>query len=568
MSEIKKLSPLLITQIAAGEVIERPASVIKELLENSIDADSLHITIEIQDGEKNFIKVSDNGIGIERKYLTLAFEHHATSKISVESDLHSIATLGFRGEALPSIASISHVSLISRVKDEEFGYLVDNDFGVMSDLKITPCQIGTQIIVTKLFKNVPARLKFQKSLRSEHLQIKNLIVRYACAYPQIKLILIINGKQIFNSPGNNNLQETLITCLGKEISSQMLLLDYSREDYVVEGYISPVHLHRSNRQSMIFFVNNRLIQNPILARAFTEAYHGLMPERRFPVGVINIIVPHSDVDVNAHPAKTEVRFLYESKIFSTLQRAVRGSISALSSVAPISSQGMNNTLHINNESYSQLNMDSGLRDITAQNNPIPNDGQFREILDHLHVIGQGRTTYILAECSQGIYLIDQHAAHERVKFDQLNSNSITGANNSQMLLEPIHLPLNDAQNGFFAINKLYLKNKGMVVEDFGGNSILVRSIPVGISLDSSENFISDLLEQLMNPSGRIPQYQILATIACHSSIRAGQKLSLREMEELVEQLKSTDNPRTCPHGRPTVLELKNYFLDRSFGRVM
>jgi len=571
MPDIQKLDSLLIAKIAAGEVIERPVSVVKELIENAIDANSTDIRIEVVDGGIESLMVSDDGIGMSELNMPMAFEHHATSKIRNDDDLFNIETLGFRGEALPSIASVAHVNMRSRVRESDFGFNIENSFGVLSNAHPSACQPGTEIIVSKIFDNLPARKKFQKSARSENIRIKGLIVRYMCAYPAIKFRLISDGKTILNSPGNGSLKDAVSECFGSEISSEFINVEFERDGHLVSGYISPTHLHRSNRQGMIFFVNGRSVNNLVLSRAFTEAYHGLIPQKRFPVGILNLDVPFDEIDVNAHPAKTEVRFLREAQIFSNIQRAVRENISQFSGIGSVQSvsHGTSPTPEKTHESvYRQFDMmrqDYSVESVDTRE-PIPG-GIFRATLKDLHVLGQVKSTFIVGETSSGVYLIDQHAAHERIVFDKLNDDINQLDQTPQILLEPIHLELNAEQLEYFNENETYLKAAGVIAEYFGDNSFLIRAIPQSIALSGSRNFIEDLLFQLEDMKSGIPNYSLLATIACHASIRAGQRLPMQEMESLVRELANTTSPHTCPHGRPTVLELTNYFLDRSFGRA-
>ena len=571
MAKIGKLDSLLIAKIAAGEVIERPVSVVKELIENSIDANSTDIRIEVVDGGAECLIVSDDGTGISESDMPMAFEHHATSKISKDEDLFKIESLGFRGEALPSIASVAHMKMLSRVHESDFGYQLENVFGTPSTIQPSACQPGTEITVSNIFENLPARKKFQKSARSENIKIKDLIVRYMCAYPAIKFRLISNGKTILNSPGNGNVKDAVTECFGSEIANEFINVEFERDGHHISGYISPTHLHRSNRQGMIFFVNGRSVNNLILSRAFTEAYHGLIPEKRFPVGILSLDVPFDEIDVNAHPAKTEIRFLRESQIFSNIQRSVRENVSEFSgitSIQNISPMTKQSPANIGENFDTQLDMirhniaerDSDIRQQVS-------GGVYRATLRDINVLGQVKLTYIVGETRSGVYLIDQHAAHERIIFDKLNNDINQYEQTPQVLLEPIHLELNAEQFEYFHENESRLKAAGVIAEYFGDNSFLIRAIPQSIAVSGSRNFIEDLLFQLEDMQSGIPNYSLIATIACHSSIRAGQRLPMQEMVSLVRELENTTSPHTCPHGRPTVLELTNYFLERSFGRA-
>lgn len=571
MPIIQKLHPLLIAKIAAGEVIERPVSVIKELIENAIDAKATDIRVEVFAGGSESLIVSDDGSGIEESEMALAFEHHATSKIMNDSDLFQIKTLGFRGEALPSIASVARVKMLSRVSGSNFGYQLENAFGLLSEVTVSACQPGTQISVSNIFDNLPARKKFQKTSRSENIKIKDIIIKYTCAYPSTKFRLILDGKTILNSPGNGNLKDAITGCFGSEISSELINVDFERDGHQISGYVSPTHIHRSNRQGMIFFVNGRSVNNLLLSRSLTEAYHGLIPEKRFPLGVLNLTIPFDELDVNAHPAKTEIRFLRESQIYVNLQRAVRENISQFSGIAPIqrTPEPFNASISSPVESpANQGNMLKNLPEFQDTDHTVNAPGSlYRDVLRDMHIIGQVKLTYIVGETASGIYLVDQHAAHERITFDKLNRNIKEDGEVPQVLLQPIHLELTSEQFEYFSENKSQLEANGIIAEHFGDTSFLIRAIPHSIAVSGSQNFIEDILDQLGSTLGGIPNYSLIATIACHSSIRAGQRLPMQEMISLISELSTTDNPHTCPHGRPTVLELNNYFLEKSFGRV-
>tara|TARA_A100001037_G_scaffold292926_1_gene308886 strand:- start:9189 stop:10949 length:1761 start_codon:yes stop_codon:yes gene_type:complete len=585
MPDIHKLDPLLISKIAAGEVIERPASVVKELIENSIDAGSTEIRVNITAGGSQLLIVSDNGTGMSANNMRMAFEHHATSKIYTVDDLFGICTLGFRGEALPSVGSVAHVTMLSRLQGTDFGNQLVNSFGVLSDVQPSGCQPGTQISVSNIFDNLPPRKKFQKSTRSENMKIKELIVRYICAYPGIKFRLTSDDKNVLDSSGNGNLEDVLSVCFGPELSGQFIRVDFERDNHKLYGFISPGHLHRSNRQGMIFFVNGRLVNNALLTRALTEAYHGLIPDKRFPMGLLNITMPMDVIDVNAHPSKTEVRFLRESQIYSYIQRAVREHVSQFAGVAPIRDSQKDKSIYgseVNFGRDTQFNMQYEInlkRDdqFDMQNNTSIEDieiheqydspGLFRTTLRNMHVVGQVRSTYIVGESGSSVYLIDQHAAHERIVFDKLSSEAAQQQQAPQVLLEPIRFELSGDQSEYILNNKDQLESLGIVADFFGENSFLIRAIPKSIATSSSQNFVEDLLLQISAHSMGLPNYALMATVACHSSIRAGQRLPLSEMESLLAQLADTPNPHTCPHGRPTVLEMTQYFLDRSFGRI-
>ena len=461
---IRVLAPDLAAKIAAGEVIERPASVVKELLENSLDAGAKQVSIEIQGGGIDEIRVTDDGLGIPFDEVDLAFQHHATSKISTEDQLATIGTLGFRGEALPSIASVSRVSFVTRCHTAEGGFRSIREWGISEGVRPHGSPVGTSVTVSDLFGNLPARKKFLKSPAAESGKIQDLIYRYALAYPEIKFQFQVAGRTKLSTSGHGDWLEAIGSVMGSEASNQMLYVSGEEPEsgYKIEGFTGTPSLNRANRNNITLLVNRRWIYSRSLTFAVDEAYHGLLPEKRFPICVFNLSVPLSDVDVNSHPTKREIRFHQESKIFSLLQRSIRAALISDSPIPYFSSPSMGN--FANRSSVSVYRQEASYN-TTSHISSVPKnlDGSFlprpvkgyqdtvingsdlletaKQILPTLQVIGQIKLTYIIAEGQDGLYLVDQHAAHERILFDQITEKSSAKTPQMQPLLLPLPLPL-------------------------------------------------------------------------------------------------------------------------------
>ena len=573
---IKLLPPELATKIAAGEVVERPVSVIKELVENSLDAGASQVLVEIAEGGVGQLKVVDDGQGIPAAELELAFQRHATSKLENQEQLEAVATLGFRGEALPSIASVSRLTMSSRTPDSLSGHLLELQWGEIVRSGPLGCQRGTTVEAWNLFGNMPARRKFLKSNSVESSRVQELVSRYALAFPYVRFQLSVDGRAVLNTPGNGRTRETLLALYGAEVAGAML--EVHEEDpesgYQVEGFISPPSLHRANRSYMTFFVNHRWIQNRMLSFALGEAYHGLLPDKRYPLTAINLAMPYGDVDVNSHPTKREVRFQQEGKVFSTLQRAVRAAVVADS---PVPSIDASRPMPVPGSPYagsfhrgggtSSFFSPSAFNFPQEQPSAPPDAAAPRPPAPALKVVGQVKLTYVVAEGPDGMFLVDQHAAHERVLFDQIRRKAAEKSPQSQALLEPVTLELTPSQAEVHKANAQFLGDYGFQLEDFGANSVLLRSVPSIMTTQDPAQSLLDVLDMVAFEGLLRQQEDILAaTIACHSAIRAGKSLTEEEMRALLEQLEQADNPHTCPHGRPTMIHFSSTNMEREFGR--
>ena len=570
---IKVLPPDLASKIAAGEVIERPASVVKELLENSLDAGASSITVEIKGGGSEEVRVIDDGAGIPSDEVRLAFLRHATSKLASPEDLEAVATLGFRGEALPSIAAVSHLSLTSRTPQSDAGHEIEIKWGQLVRDGSRGSPPGTNIRVSGLFENLPARKKFLRTPGTESGRVQDLVTRYALAFPSVRFQLTSEGRRLLSTPGSGNPRETCLAVYGKEVAEGMLEIEGEEPEsgYMVKGLISPPHIHRANRNYISLFVNQRWIQSRMLGFALEESYHGLLPVKRYPIGAINLSVPYGDVDVNSHPSKREVRFHHEGAVFRTLQRTVRGALVADSPVRSIQSPSGAQTLQgpAGFESSSffprgafggrQTALAGGPPDAAAPIQPAP----------ALKVVGQVKATYIVAEGPDGMYLVDQHAAHERVLFDQITQITSDGlpSRPGELLLEPVTVELSPGQVEVLRENAEMLARYGFAVEPFGDNGYLVRAVPgVMTSEDPAQSLLSVLDMVALEGLVREQEDILAASIACHSAIRAGKSLTETEMRALLEQLEATANPHTCPHGRPTMLHFSESHMEQGFGR--
>jgi DNA mismatch repair protein MutL len=597
----------LAAKIAAGEVIERPASVVKELIENSIDADAREIKVEIRNGGQRLIRVADNGSGIPAGDVKTAFARHATSKLSSVDDLFNIHTLGFRGEALPSIASVARVTLITRARDDETGTQIKVDGGKILDERAQGAPVGTIVTVEELFRHVPARLKFLKSPGTETGHIADLINAYSLAFPKLRFSLASDERLVFQTPGTGELQDVLVKVFGAEVADQMLEVESRKlepqatkdgsnaqhpasdaQSIRVAGFISPPNVNRATRKHLLFFVNHRWIQDRALAHAVIEAYHTALMVGRFPIVVLDVTIPPDAVDVNVHPTKSQVRFRDSHAVFSAVQRAVRA---AISSSAPVPSIGLSapwrdyssqsypfNQSHLAVELHRPTLAPHAIAGVSQFLSPTAQSPITNNQLPILRVLGQIASTYIIAEGPEGLYLVDQHAAHERVLYEKLSADRADSRLAIQELLDPASIKLSPAQFATLETNRVALAAFGFHTEPFGGDTALLRSVPAfptvsplskgGLKGDPGVALIAilDEMEQGEEPLEKSGDARLITSICKSIAVKGGQVLSLEEMRELVRQLEQTASPRTCPHGRPTAIQLNLGQLEREFGR--
>ena len=590
---IRQLPDELAAQIAAGEVIERPVSVVKELMENSLDAGASRIVIEIKGGGIEQIRVTDDGAGIPYNEVALAFERHATSKLDSPDLLGAIPTLGFRGEALPSIAAVSQVSMTTRPSQADAGFGAELAWGRLVREGTQGCPPGTTIEVTDLFGNLPARRRFLKSPTAESGRVHDLVARYALAYPEVSIQLKVGERTAVSTPGDGRRANAALAVYGAEAAGN--LLEIGDEDpesgYLVEGLAGNPSLHRANRTYMTFFVNRRWIQSRMLTFALEESYHGLLPEKRYPLAALNLVLPYEDVDVNSHPAKREVRFQQDGKVYSALQKAVRSALVAHSPVRGMHGMsggrasinpGAGSTSGFFRSPFqmrpapsgnNENRFDGGKAGQNAYQDPYegggPPDAAMtpQQTLPALRVVGQVRLTYIVAESPDGMYLVDQHAAHERVVFDRIVRQAASREAQSQPLLSPASVELTPSQMATLDSHRSFLREYGFEVEEFGGSGYLLRAVPAVLTTQDPAKSLVDVLDMVAFEGLLKEREDVLAaSLACHSAIRAGQSMTDAEMRALLEQLEVTDNPHTCPHGRPTLIHFSSYHMEREFGR--
>jgi len=559
---IKVLEPQVVSRIAAGEVVERPASVVKELVENSLDAGSSQISIEVRGGGVSLIRVTDNGAGIPSGEVGLAFDRYATSKISSLEDLESILSLGFRGEALPSIAAVAQVDMITCAPGERVGAYLSLIGGAIASRGSQGRAQGTTVTVRSLFRQVPARLKFLKSVATENGHIANVVSQYALAFPEVKFSLSIDGRMALRTPGSGRLIDSIIEVYGVEVAGHMIEIEGEAKasSPQVVGMVGSPKVSRSERGQLSFFVNRRWVNSRLLARAVEEAYHGLLMSGKHPIAVINIWLPTQEVDVNIHPTKSEVKFRNEHLVFSAVYRAVRQALVEKMPVPRIEE------VAVAYESPSRQAFPLPAQVRLASPAPwapeVPTSP-----LPVLRVLGQLDNSYIIAEGPDGLYLIDQHAAHERVLFENIEHQRSQREIEIQGLLEPMTLEVSPRQGEVLRSHYEALAEFGFSIEPFGDRTFLVRAVPALVYRKDWVGMLRELLDSLAEGGKGDWVEGIAKSIACHGAVRAGQALTDAEMRELVRQLEQTATPRTCPHGRPTMIHLSSGQLKKEFGRT-
>jgi DNA mismatch repair protein MutL len=555
---IKLLAPEVVSKIAAGEVVERPASVVKELIENSLDAGATQIAIEAQGGGVELIKVSDNGVGIPASEVELAFCRYATSKINDLDDLEKISSLGFRGEALPSIAAVAEVEISTQTSSAPIGSYMYLKKGEVVRRESRARSQGTTVTVHRLFRYFPARLKFLKSANTENSHIAHLVSQYALAFPEVKFSLVLDERQSLRTTGNGDLREVVSEIYGSELAQKMLKVEQKDDLAKVSGLINPPSLARSNRNYLSFFVNRRWVYSPLLARATEEAYRGLLMDGQHPIAVINISLPPQELDVNIHPTKAQIKFCHEQAVFGNVQKAIE---EALARTPIASSKAVPFSVSSGQWQSPRMIMD---------NEPVFAVAQLPTLeLPVLRVLGQLANTYVIAEGPDGLYLIDQHAAHERILYDRILAQWSQKGVEVQGLLQPITIEFSPREEETLKAGKEFLNEFGFTIEPFGNRSYLIRAIPALVARANIIEIISALLDSLAGQESLNPwEEKIAQSLACHGAVRAGQQLSNEEIRELIKQLEQTKQPRSCPHGRPTMIHLSAHQLEKEFGRVI
>jgi DNA mismatch repair protein MutL len=565
-------------------VVERPASVVKELVENALDAGATQIGVEIRGGGIDVIRVIDNGTGIPAGEVAIAFERHATSKIRGPQDLQKIESLGFRGEALPSIAAVADVEIITSAEGEKSGTYLALEGGNITLQKSQARTPGTTMTVRNLFRRVPARLKFLKSIPTETSHVANVVTQYALAYPEVSFSLLLDGKQNMHTTGKGKLLEAIIDIYGVATAGKMLPVSNDEAGWQspspegimpnikVTGMVGAPELARSSRDFMSFFVNRRWVNSRILSFAVEEAYSGLLMTGKHPMAVLNVTLPPEEVDVNIHPAKSEVKFRNDAPVFRAVQKAVRQALTAQMAVpgieevaAPYKGIAQRTTM-----TPPQLQRLLHVTDHVEQKAPpVPREEtapRLADTLPVLRVVGQVLNVYIVAEGPDGLYLIDQHAAHERVRFDKVMKQREEKKPEVQGLLEPVTFDVSPRQDAILRTSLAQLIDFGYTIEAFGDRTYIARAVPAMVAKEDWVKIFKELLDTLAGEEKSRWEERIVASIACHGAVKRGQALSDEEMRALVRQLEQTANPHTCPHGRPTVIRLSAAQLEREFGR--
>jgi len=579
---IRILPDTIASQIAAGEVVDRPASVVKELLENAIDAGAQQIDIEVMQAGRRLIQVTDDGSGIPADELVLAVCRHATSKLSSAEDLFNIRTLGFRGEALASIGSVSRLTLITNTRQNPFGAKLTVEGGAPAEVLSIAAAAGTRVSVEDLFYNLPARLKFLKSDTTENRHITGLVTRYALAYPYIRWSMSQDEKPIFQTTGSGERLEILQALFGPTEAGKLMPLNFEERHLKVEGYISNLSLTRSSRKDITVFVNGRWVQDPTLTSAVIRAYNTMLMVGRYPVAVLFVTIPPELVDVNVHPAKAEVRFRDQDAVFSGVQRAIRRGLLAFTPIPDLNTtrlwgrslpetegpgwqQSSFTGADDTNTAAREGELATGSEFETAQPQPtLPGSH-----LPLLRLVGQVASTYLIAEGPDGLYLIDQHAAHERVLFDQLMAQFNANAIPSQALLEPVVVELTPEKAGILEQQLEALLSLGFEIEPFGPNAFVIRSVPIVVDRTDPRLAIEAVVnafEEDETPLMAEVEARVAARVCKRMAVKAGQILSEEEQRNLLLNLESSQSPRTCPHGRPTMIHLSVNLLERQFGR--
>ena len=580
MGNIVLLDDLTINKIAAGEVIERPANVVKELVENSIDAGANNIVIEVKNGGKTFIKITDNGKGIRQDDMAISLERHATSKIRKVEDLEKTYTMGFRGEALASISAISTLTMQSKTKDEFTGTKIVAKAGNIIEAEECGMQVGTTILVENLFFNTPVRYKFLKQDATEFRYIKEWVQKVALANPNISFRLLNDGKNVFFSNGNGNILDIIYLMYGKEIKENLLEVNYESDNIKVTGVIGNTLISRDNRKEQIIFLNKRNIKNNVLINSADQAFKGAVGIGKYGFYILNLDMPANFYDVNVHPTKMEVRFKDEDQIYKVVYHAIKSTMLKFGFLGNNENEEHNEE-YIENEyefltnEYSEKSSNSkseNQEQKEAEHNIIANINSKNELLKREEArtvkykyIGILFRTFIIIEVENEIFLIDQHAAHERVLYEKIKENyKKKVSQNSQMMLMPEVINLTHREMEFVKNNIEIFKNTGFDIEIFGENSVKINGIPDLEYKAKTQNIFMDILDEMLTnerTSIKDVEERFIATVACKAAVKANMDLSVPEVENLIQSLLSLNNPYTCPHGRPTTIKISKEYLE-------
>lgn len=635
MRRINLLSEETANKIAAGEVVERASSVVKEIVENSLDAGSTNVTIEIEESGSKLIRVTDDGIGIHPEDIETAFLPHGTSKIASLEDIYTMSSFGFRGEALPSIAAISKVKLKSRPWEYEYGREISIEGGKIIELQDIGCNPGTEIEIQDLFFNTPARQKFLKSPQREKSIINDLVLKLALGNFKTSISLISDGKQVLKTYGDDEIDKVIRVLYGKEVQENILSLENHSDILSVYGFVGNENIARGSRNRQSIFINKRLIKSSLITAAVENAYKSFYPGNKFPFFAIYIDIFPEYIDPNVHPTKAEIKFLEERLIFKTVFDAVHGALKNSlrktfeiedDSVEEISSESvltkpdvdvrqldyineyealkrqdnssfLKESIMASEKVYSSdspvLNSDSknierdsvredhisnkeeNIVDSINDNNTIKsteiNNDIPRAKFPRLNLVGQCFNSYIIAEYEDELYMIDQHAAHEKILFEKYKKNIKESSVNSQILAVPTIINLTYEEFGIYKENIEIFRNSGFDVEDFGDSDVIVREVPLFLGTPHIDSLFHEIIDNIRSMGSGLTvdvKYNKIATLACKAAVKAHDKLTDIEMKALLEELRFIDEPFNCPHGRPTILKYKLKDIEKSFKRIM
>lgn len=623
MARINVLPKEIYQLIAAGEVVERPSSVVKEMIENSLDAGAKNITLEIKNGGSTYIRITDDGCGIERDDVRKVFVSHATSKISQKDDLNSIGTLGFRGEAMASISAVSKVELLTKAQNEEIGTRYEIEGGQEIEFDDAGCPNGTTIVVRDIFFNTPARMKFLKKDVTEGNQVAAIVDRMAISHPEISFRFIRDGKQMLITSGNGDLKSTIYSVLGKEISDSLMSVDYSYDNMRLSGFVSKPTASRKSRAMQFFYINNRVVKSKTAVAALEQAYKNTIMVGRFPACVLNIELNPAQVDVNVHPAKTEVRFANERPVFDLVYYGVKTAIENDTTVKEIQfkeNTGFNSSPNsIFNSARQESTYQSKFEFFKKKDEPpvqqviktkpsedfwrvetpkpkyeitekediiekaettlpkaeeipqeevvIKDEKDYENIIPNFKLIGEAFKTYLIVEIENELYFIDKHAGHERMNYEKFKAQATV---ETQMLLAPVAVNL--TKDEFIAVseNMELIKSCGFELEEFGESQIIVRAIPSLVDNDDVKDLMLEIAQKLLDHKTDIIPDKIdwiYHSASCRGAVKAGDYTSRQEQEMFIKKLLSMPNIRFCPHGRPVFIKMSKYDIEKQFGRV-
>ena len=585
---IKILDKNIADKIAAGEVIDRPVSIVKELVENAVDAGATSITVQIKDGGRTYIRVTDNGCGIPADEVETAFSRHATSKISTEADLDCIETLGFRGEALASICAVSRVELITKTADAKSGRRVVVESSQVLENSATGCPDGTTVTVRDLFFNVPARYKFLATDASESRKVIDFVSRIALSYPDIRFSMINGSTRTFTTSGKGNILANIINIYGKDIGEGLIPVERSGGGFTLKAHVSSPDRTLPSRNRQIFCVNGRIIASSVLEKALDRAYAERMFKGRFPIAFIFLAMPAEKLDVNIHPTKKQIRFDNNSEVEDFVAEAIRDALKGERAVPEIAS----NDVSVKDEEFTyepvqpettksqeQVDIKSFLTTMRQEKTeeakinempePVPKDVNRPFDFDELTIVGSVFNTYILAQDADCFYMIDQHAAHERVFYEKLMKQYNASEKFSQQMMMPLSFSVSSDVSATEEAWIDDVRAMGYDIEFFGNNTYIVREIPAFMQMNEAEDFLRDLFSEFSEKPDLTNHSTLdkIITRSCKSAVKGGDLLDPSEITALIDQLKACDNPFSCPHGRPTFIKMTRYELERMFKRA-